>query len=174
MTTQLMKINGVEILRRVNNGETASDIASEMGVKHSTLYAFLWRRGIHPQGIRRSAVGFFTCERCKSRISGLASKVNGRQFCSATCVHQASTVHGLSTMGYPRTTVNGRRDHQHRHIAERVLGRRLTRKEVVHHINGDKTDNQNCNLLICTLSYHKALHDRMARFYQQEHFPVTQ
>jgi IS30 family transposase len=50
---------------------------------------------------------------------------------------------------------------QHTMVAENALGRRLKRGECVHHINCDKTDNRPQNLLICTISYHQALHRRM-------------
>ena len=59
---------------------------------------------------------------------------------------------------------------EHIEIAERVLGRKLKKAEVVHHINGDKTDNRNCNLLICSQQYHIQLHHRMSHLYMQEHF----
>ena len=43
---------------------------------------------------------------------------------------------------------------EHRLIAERVLGRRLKRNEVVHHVDLDPTNNVNSNLVICDQDYH--------------------
>ncbi len=59
---------------------------------------------------------------------------------------------------------------EHILIAERAIGRRLKKGEVVHHINGVKTDNRNSNFIICSNSYHKWLHNEMSRRYQKEHF----
>lgn len=47
---------------------------------------------------------------------------------------------------------------EHRKIMEEHIGRKLTRYEVVHHINGNKNDNRIENLKLMTLSEHTRLH----------------
>jgi hypothetical protein len=65
-------------------------------------------------------------------------------------------------------TINGD-ERVHVLMAEKALGRKLKKGEVVHHINLNKADNRNSNLLICSNSYHMWLHQEMQRQWVNEH-----
>lgn len=47
---------------------------------------------------------------------------------------------------------------EHRHIAKTLIRRRLARNEVVHHINGKKTDNRVWNLCLMDREKHEHFH----------------
>jgi len=51
----------------------------------------------------------------------------------------------------------------HRLVIEKSVGRYLTRKEEVHHLNGDKADNRLENLVALTHAEHMGLHYLMRR-----------
>lgn len=58
------------------------------------------------------------------------------------------------TQGY--TKFHGR--HEHRVVAEQKIGRKLKRGEIVHHIDGNKSNNHPDNLEVMTHSQHMKLH----------------
>lgn len=62
--------------------------------------------------------------------------------------------------GYIVRTGGNKIQLEHRMLVEQFLGRPLTRHEVVHHVNGDVTDNRLENLRIMSQSEHLKLHQQ--------------
>ena len=50
--------------------------------------------------------------------------------------------------------------HEHRVIAEQMLGRPLQRNEIIHHIDGNKHNNDPSNLQVMTQSEHVRMHHK--------------
>jgi hypothetical protein len=60
--------------------------------------------------------------------------------------------------GYLYMKRNGKKTPVHRYVMELWLGHTLTSNEVVHHVDGDPTNNDPNNLMILTRSEHSRLH----------------
>lgn len=59
---------------------------------------------------------------------------------------------------YKRIKIGGRSVDEHRLAMERLIGRRLGQNEVVHHIDGDKSNNDLTNLVLMSRSDHARMH----------------
>lgn len=64
----------------------------------------------------------------------------------------------LTQDGYKVIYVNGKRILEHRYVMEKFLNRKLSNKEIVHHIDENKLNNQISNLQITDRKEHRTIH----------------
>lgn len=124
-----------------------------------------------------------TCPQCGTVFVGYATKINCSNECHLISIrtpeHQikAGKAGGKSRMGsgdQSRVLSGGRRIdtggyvvmqdgkvHEHRVVAEQVLGRKLLRGEVVHHEDLDRTNNAPFNLIVFKSQAAHARHHKL-------------
>ena len=68
---------------------------------------------------------------------------------------------GTYVDSYGFVKIVGTNKNLHTAIAENVLGRGLKPNETVHHIDEDRLNNRNDNLVICERSLHPTIHARL-------------
>lgn len=129
-------------LEAYNAGASSADLARQVGMNPGQMYRGLRAAGARMRGVSEATKGIKTMPSGKESAS----------FKGGTFIDQSGYIRVRGMRGMPL---------QHRLIAERVIGRKLRAVEVVHHINGNKQDNRNENLLVCTNSYHRLIHTRM-------------
>lgn len=66
----------------------------------------------------------------------------------------------ITNQGYYRITVNGKRVLEHRYLMEKKIGRKLFRYEHIHHIDGNKLNNNIENLLLVSPRQHQNIHHK--------------
>ena len=107
--------------------------------------------------VGRFFVGFKHKEESKRKI-GLAGRGAKHWQWKGGRVKHCNGYILLKARGHPRATKRGHYVFEHILVMEKHLGRYLTDGEVVHHINGDKTDNRISNLELTDMSAHTLLH----------------
>jgi len=107
-----------------------------------------------------------TCEQCGVQYLVKPSRKAKSRFCSVRC--RANHDRGRQKVsgdvfvghnGYRLRKTNGLREREHRLTVEEVLGRPLLPSEIVHHRNGNRSDNRPENLEVMSSRDHGLLHN---------------
>jgi hypothetical protein len=107
-------------------------------------------RKTYPTGICQECGKSFEYRKIikSGRRAGNSSGVRMNQrFCSVGCANKDRDPKiWLDKHGYPQATINGRSMAMHRHVMEKMLGRKLLPTETVHHKDGDRKNYSESNL----------------------------
>ena len=112
------------IISEYLNGKTTRELAKEFGITHSVILRFLHNN--------------FIPVRKAHDITNYSSRRK----------NDYSEINSIDSSGYKHTTRTGANVRTHRYVMEQFLGRNLLPEEHVHHIDGDKTNNNISNLFL--------------------------
>lgn len=99
------------------------------------------------------------CQLCSNKFKVIKANIKRRSnlFCSKGCYYEWLKKNKKTTIGKDGYEYYGKK-RKHRIIMEEFIGRKLNKDEVIHHINGNKSDNRIDNLQLMTQSEHIRLH----------------
>lgn len=99
----------------------------------------------------------------RKRPKGLSYKIkveNKAWFKKGYLPYNLGDGNGWIDEGYRKISINGKTVREHRYLIEKILGRKLSNKEVVHHRDKNKLNNSLENLEVMDISDHISMHHK--------------
>lgn len=162
------------LAERYKRGESVADVCRGTTIPRHTLRRRFLAMGIMRDKTEGTKMAFATGRMANRRSrAGVPQSEIGRQRQSETMRRKAdATARGwrINSNGYVEITRKGNPNcgrHEHVVIMEGMIGRRLKKGECVHHIDGDRTNNNINNLALMTLAAHARLHRLQEKLLKQ-------
>ena len=136
-------------------------VANILGISLSSVYRYLRKFGIETRDSRKGFLGHTHTEATREKISK-ARKIPGMG-------HKKKSLDGYIMVYFPGHPKSSKIGYIMEHILkmEKLIGRHLKDDEVVHHINGVKTDNRYGNLMLMKREEHSRYHMKKRRATEQ-------
>ena len=152
-------LNVEELAEQYRNGLSIPEIAAIHHAAKSTVRLRLIRHGV---ALRSAAEGTrMSAWKISNSLLGVKHGPMSDSTKQKLRVARLGTGCGFSIKrtGYVQITTGPNKGRgQHVVIMEKIIGRRLTKDEVVHHIDGDKQNNSPRNLMLMTRAGHTKFH----------------
>ncbi|MGQ0592704.1 MAG: HNH endonuclease [Gammaproteobacteria bacterium] len=139
---------------------------SPRGIKRSKSGLFFCSNACRGQAQRGVELTGFVCYHCRKAFRIIKnSRLGLKQFCSRACylAHNTSIARGtIDREGYRLISINGKQVREHRHVVEQHTGRKLPRRKLVHHIDGNTLNNEISNLRVMKRGEHSREHQPLS------------
>ena len=159
-------INKVILKDLYMQGNSLTEIEKITGIHRSTI-----RTRLHKFGVLRSKANGVRLAAKKGKLGGgmrgrsrIFTESHKKAISDSALSRWEGKSKGFSIKpnGYTEITTGQNKGRgMHRVIVEKVIGRKLKTSEAVHHIDGDRSNNENNNLILMTRSFHSWLHRKM-------------
>lgn len=143
----------------MNQKKSGLEIARFFSIGRTTVSRYIKRYGLEPRDISEVRKNKFW--NCGEEQREIARALGKSRFGETNPNYKGGHI---DQYGYKIIYVDRIKIKEHRYVMEQFLGRKLSRDEEVHHINGDKLDNRVDNLSVLSKKAHSNLHwGRLAR-----------
>ena len=182
------KIEDVEFLKNNYDKLSVKELSEKLGKTNKSIRSKLERMGLGLRELNRQEIFKWNKEQldflktnyktmtdreiAKILFNDDCDKAAARVFRKRTTLKLEKDIRGLkyndNNSDYKSRFHNGEKIFEHRENAEKKIGRKLLKNEIVHHIDGDKKNNSFNNLYICKdKSEHMRLHDKLEKITMQ-------
>lgn len=168
----------------LSRGESLRMIAAKIGINHKTLSKKLkklgikvptrkeaakmvWKNHKHPRKDKKGMLCPSYGKKASIETRAKMSKIQ-QQRANEKRKHVKRHSQGYILVYYPNHPAKDRAGYvlEHRVVMENHLGRFLSPDEIVHHLNGSKSDNRIENLELVTRGEHAKIHNNLGGTYE--------